>query len=91
MSNLFWLLVRDELGIAQLHSKQHSYLKKQPTYEESMKKLQRYIEKIEMEDDFMSDINVDDLKAWSDESVELFIYVKKLGYMEMFTNEDFLK
>ena len=39
----------------------------------------------------MSDLNTDELRAWSDEAVEMIIYVKKLGYMELFTNEDFLK
>lgn len=61
------------------------------SFEESMAKLRRYIEKIEVDDDFMSDINANDLRAWSDEALEMLIYVKKLGYMEMFTNEDFLR
>eukprot|EP00349_Pseudokeronopsis_sp_Brazil_P003516 CAMPEP_0202972008 /NCGR_PEP_ID=MMETSP1396-20130829/32529_1 /ASSEMBLY_ACC=CAM_ASM_000872 /TAXON_ID= /ORGANISM="Pseudokeronopsis sp., Strain Brazil" /LENGTH=158 /DNA_ID=CAMNT_0049701977 /DNA_START=60 /DNA_END=536 /DNA_ORIENTATION=+ len=88
-ADAFWKFIKEEVGVSYIYPEQKSYLKKKLSFEERQARIDKMIDKVEFEDDKLSQSEMQLLK-WSEEAVILSTYVKKLGLMPDMCVEDYM-
>eukprot|EP00347_Sterkiella_histriomuscorum_P007790 403347554 len=88
-STAFWRFIKEEIGVQHIYPDQKSYVKKKPTFEERQAKIEQMLEKVEFNDEKLSN-HEQQLQRLSDEALELHTYIKKLGLMPDICVEDYL-